>query len=271
MGLQFFPQAEAQCPLAPPCPAGCVQFGFPPFITCVAFEGGSCNANDYLPPAVMIEPLPGVRPKIEDAFNKTSPGGGTPTRPAMQSAVQVMTAYAKQFPERKVIIVLATDGSPNDCNSTNANVAAEAQTAFQSVPSVLTFVISIDDVAGLNDVAQAGGTKQALIVNTASAAQEFLEAMNEIRGKALGCEYLIPQPKPGDTLDYNKVNVLLGSQKIPGMAGAADCADEAGWYYDAAKTKILLCPKSCDMIQAGAVGSVSVTLGCETLKPPPPT
>jgi hypothetical protein len=99
-----------------------------------------------------------------------------------------------------------------------------------------------------------------------------------IEGSQIACEYLIPEPDSGETIDYEKVNVQYspgGSAPaepiyfVPG--GAADCGAAGGWYYDnpAAPTKILLCPASCDAVQASQEGAVEVIFGCETEIGPP--
>ncbi len=240
------------------------------------FGGGECNPQTYLPPAVTIQTLPGVAPQIISAMNGVSPNGGTPTVPAMQSAGQATTAYAKQHPDHKVIIVLATDGDPNDCNSTVGAVANVAQAAFTSTPSVMTFVIGIGNVSGLNQIAQAGGSGStgAIIVSSATAGQDFLDAMNKIRGQALGCEYLLPKPSGGGTINPNQVNVVYTpkggqGQLLYNVGGASNCTTKGGWYYDnqTKPTKIILCPASCNTVQ-GSGGSIDIQLGCATVPPP---
>lgn len=274
VGIQFFPAGGgSSCNPFPPCTAGCVNIGG----FCLPGSGSAeCDINSYLPPAVTIQTLPGVAQQIISAMNAQSPGGGTPTLPAMQSAVQATTAYAKQHPDHKVIIVLATDGDPNDCNSSVSNVASEAAKALAANPSVMTFVIGIGNVSGLNQIAQAGGSGTATIVSSANANQDFLDAMNAIRGKALGCEFLLPKPSNGGTIDFGKVNVYYtpkGANKgnyLPQVQNASQCGTKPGWYYDDPNnpTKIILCKSSCDQVK-NAGGSVDIQLGCQTIVAPP--
>ena len=75
----------------------------------------SCNVADYATPSVAIGLLPPVAPAIVTSLNAHGPGGGTPTLPALQGAVQYAAAYQIAHPLRKTIVVLATDGDPNDC------------------------------------------------------------------------------------------------------------------------------------------------------------
>jgi len=274
VGIQFFPQGGgSSCNPLPPCTNGCVNFGG---ICIPGNNSAECNINSYLPPAVTIQPLPGVAQQIISAISANSPGGGTPTLPAMQSAVQATTAYAKQHPDHKVIIVLATDGDPNDCNSKVANVSSEAAKALAANPSVLTFVIGIGTVANMDQIAQAGGSQKSYQVDAANANKTFLDAMNAIRGKALGCEFLLPKPSGNGTIDFSKVNVYYtqkGANKgnyLPQVQNASQCKSNPGWYYDNpnSPTKIVLCPASCDQVK-NAGGSVDIQLGCQTIVAPP--
>ncbi len=274
VGIGFFPPpASANCnPLTPPpCPVGCIPFG--PF-GCIPAE--ACDPNMYLPPTVMIQLLPGVAPEIVNALNAVTPNGGTPTVPAMQSAVIATTAYAAQVPSHKVIIVLVTDGDPNDCTSTIQGVADEAAKALANVPKILTFVVGIGNIAGLDQVAAAGGTQKALAIDaSADPGKDFLDAMNEIRGQALSCEFVIPVLPPGQTFDPNQVNVYHtppGGQPtlVYYVEDATKCdLTLGGWYYDnpADPKSILLCPASCDTVK-GSKGAVDIQVGCVTIPIP---
>ncbi len=270
VGLQLFPiGGSADCPGSAPCTQGCVQFGG----TCIPDATGMlCAASDYSPPRVAIAPLPGVAQPIIDAMNDKDPSGGTPTLPAMQSAVDIATAHALTDPTRRTIIVLATDGAPNDCSSTIAAVAAEAARAAAHVPPVNTFVVGIGNVVGMNEVATAGGTNEALIVELATIADDFLSTMNLIRGAALSCEFPIGDQAPnGDPIDFRKVNVLMGApgaadETIPQAPSQGGChVTLGGWYYDDAisPTKITICPASCDDLRR-SLGKIQIQLGCVT-------
>ncbi len=276
VGIQFFPPDVAlpTCFGAPPCPPGCDPFIF----TCVPGQGGSCDLNDYLPPAVTIQELPGSRMLLINAMNAKMPGGGTPTSAALASALQSTTAWAAQFPGRKVITVLATDGSPTECDTNIGNIAALAATAAAGSPPVQTFVIGIGNVANLDAIAMAGGTGNALIVNPATAAQDFLDAMNAIRGQALGCDFGIDAQGPnGETVDFGKVNVLFTppgatmEETIFNVGDAASCDPSVGgWYYDDPinPTLIQMCPTSCSRLTTEQ-GTVNIQLGCSTVTLPP--
>jgi hypothetical protein len=266
VGIGYFPLVTNCTPNTPGCT--CI-FGICP-------PQSSCNATEYARPDVPIEVLPQVEPKIVASLNAHGPNGGTPTYPAIQGAMQYALQYAVANVGRKTIVVLATDGAPNDCNSNVQNVSSVAAAGFANNPQLLTFVVGIGNTGNLNQIAQAGGTNQALIVSTsANAGQEFLDAMNRIRGQALSCEFGIPTPRPGETLNPNQVNVRFTPGGAAGEiifkvdnAGACD-PNLGGWYYDdpAAPQRILLCPASCNRVTA-TPGRIDVELGCSTVTIP---
>src|SRR5262249_23594878 len=103
--------------------------------------------------------------------------------------------------------------------------------------------------------------------------QQFLAAMNAIRGAALGCVYQIPLPATGAP-DYGKVNVVYtpgsggNAQTIPYVMDKASCpANGDGWYYDDPNNpmEILLCDGTCTRVEADVMGQINVTLGCTTV------
>jgi hypothetical protein len=237
----------------------------------------SCNIADYATPSVPIALLPGVAPSIVSSLGTHGPGGGTPTYPAIQGAMQYVVGYQIAHPLRKTILVLATDGDPNDCGSTFQNVATIAAGGLAPTngnPSILTFVIGVgSSLTALNGIAAAGGTGSAFIVDTAGAdpGGQFLIAMNKIRGSAaVGCRYVIPKPPTGAP-DFTKVNVQFTPsaggaptliRKVTDVSGCT--AAGGGWYYDsnAAPTQVVLCDSTCAAVNADPGASVSVLLGC---------
>lgn len=98
-----------------------------------------------------------------------------------------------------------------------------------------------------------------------------------ITSSKLQCEWVIPPPPAGQSFDKDKVNVTFqptgGSPQAIGYAGsAANCPNVAGgWYYDDADhpTKILVCPQTCNIIQADGTGAMDIRLGCATIVQPP--
>ncbi len=94
-----------------------------------------------------------------------------------------------------------------------------------------------------------------------------------VTASQLSCEYDIPEPPMGEVFNSTQVNVIYtpGGQMqgqpvyyVPG--GAQDCGPQGGWYYDdpANPTKIIVCPATCDVLQADVMGAVDVEFGCDT-------
>jgi hypothetical protein len=280
VGIQYFgiSGGGGMCPLScvtdADCGAGCGP--------CVPFFGicsgagasDSCNAADYANPDVEIAPLPGAAQAIIASIDAHSPVSSTPTSAALQGAVDHAKAWGTQHPDHVVVTVLATDGEPTQCDTNLANINAIAAAGLNGVPKILTFVVGVGPLSGaLNGIAAAGGTGQAYLVDAnQNASEEFLKAMNEIRGSALACAYLIPQPAMGN-LDYGSVNVQYVPENgmpviVPKVNTKGDCpASGYAWYYDnnAAPKQIVMCDAACEIIKKDTKGKVDILLGCETI------
>jgi hypothetical protein len=283
VGIQYFglpPGGAQMCPTMCASDADCGVCG-PCFLVvgqgfCLGAAGGdSCDPADYAVAAVEIAPLPGVGPAIVSSMAANSPSTGTPTKPALEGAITHAKAWATANPSHVVVVLLATDGIPEACDTNLANINAVAAAGLNGMPSIPTFVIGVgSELGALNGIAAAGGTDQAYLVDTnANAQQEFLMAMQDIQGKALPCAYTIPEPTMGD-LDYDKVNVEYTpggggtAEFIPKVDNAAACpASGDGWYYDdaAPPSQILLCPGTCEKLSLDVEGTVNIVLGCETI------
>jgi hypothetical protein len=235
----------------------------------------SCDAAVYANPDVEIAALPGVATAIAQSILAHSPTGNTPTSAALQGAVNHAHDWAQAHPDHAVIVILATDGQPTTCDTDVDNIAAIAQAGVSGTPSILTFVIGVgSSLSNLNTIAVGGGTAQAYIVDTTgNVGQQFLDALNTIRGTALGCVYKLPSPD-GGTPDFDKVNVQYtpgdgsAAQVFPRKDDQGSCPVTGnGWYYDnpSAPTLINLCPATCDMVRNDSSGQVDVLLGCKTI------
>jgi hypothetical protein len=244
-----------------------------------------CNVDAYATPAVPIGPLSAVSTQILASLDAQQMSGGTPMVPMLKGTLNYCRDWAQQNPARKVVVVLATDGIPdNTClagalPNTLPNVVSVAAEGAASKPAVATFVIGVGkELTSLDLIAQAGGTSAAFLVDpTKDLQQAFLTALNDIR-RDLACDYQIPPPPPGEvTIDYTKVNVRYTRDgavdtlvNVPDKASCAS-AGNRGWYYDvtpqptAKPTKIILCDQTCKRVQQSDTGQVDVVLGCKTI------
>jgi hypothetical protein len=115
-------------------------------------------------------------------------------------------------------------------------------------------------------------------------AQTFQQIFDELAkkiisgSKPLSCEWTIPPPEPGKTLDPFKVNVQFVDQAtgqpetIFHVTDTSKCdPNVGGWYYNDnnAPTTVKLCPASCSKVSGAAQGSkINVVFGCATLNIP---
>jgi len=91
----------------------------------------------------------------------------------------------------------------------------------------------------------------------------------------LSCEFVVPAPKDGGTIDPNKVNVSFtpkgGSAQEVLQDNNQPCGQGAdGWQWDATKTKVLLCGPTCDKVKSDDGGKIDIVVGCATKVAPPP-
>ena len=153
------------------------------------------------------------------------------------------------------------------------------QTARAGTPSISTYVVGVftpaelaQAQAALGTLATAGGTGVPFVLTaTSDLTQRFLEALNQIRGAALACEFRIPPPTTG-MLDFNNVRIKAAgsAEDLPYAEGPDRCdAIRGGWYYDVnprmgTPTRIVLCPGSCNAVKADNNSGVELRFGCKS-------
>ena len=236
-------------------------------------SANACSASSYATPAVPMRNLPDGA-AFAAALDATGPSGNTPTLPAEQGAIQYAQTVAGGLAAgEKVAVVLVTDGDPNGCSSSPANTAAAAAGVAGTIK---TYVIGVGNgAANLDEIATGGGTAPHIKVNTTSAATtsaELRTAIGKIKASQLSCDYTLPAPPNGQTLDVNAVNVTYttgGATKTLGYS--PDCSNAGGWHYDSttAPTKIIMCPSICTTLQNDTGGGkIDIIFGCSTAVPP---
>lgn len=199
---------------------------------------------------------------------------GTPIYAALDGALRWATSYKAAHPSEKTVVVFATDGEPKGCNEDFNAITGLAATALQA-SGVTTYAIGLQgsNATQIAQLAQAGGTKQSILVDPGpNAEQELVNALNGIRGETVSCDFAMPAASDATmTVDPTRVNVTF--QPSSGAAGtlsqvvdATGCGTRKSWYYDApgAPTRIELCPAACDLVRGDARGSLEVLLGCVT-------
>lgn len=227
------------------------------------------------------------RQRIQRAFQRQGPNGGTPTHDAYRYALDEVSeapAVGSRF------VVLITDGIPTyalGCVGTGRQEDAVdtapliAEAAAASARGMRTFVIgspgSEDARESLSRMAEAGGTAPAQCSHSGpnychfdmtrerDLGEGLVNALGIISGVALSCRYAVPQPPSGATLDPGKVNVLFtppgGPEELIGQSLEAGCND--GWQYSDDQSQIRLCSSTCERVQASE-GSLTLQFGCAT-------
>lgn len=90
-------------------------------------------------------------------------------------------------------------------------------------------------------------------------------ALGVIEGAAVACEFLIPEPPQGDTLDLSTVQVVYSSGEVPvetfnQVADLASCDAHSFYLTD---ELIILCPDACATVQGDDDAEIGITFGCE--------
>jgi hypothetical protein len=261
------------------CGAGCGPCVLDPYYGTGYCNGAggsdSCDAADYSHADVEIAPIADVALQIQTSIDKHGPTTSTPTSAALQGAINHAKAWGGYHAQHVTIVLLATDGDPTECDTDLGTIDTIAAAGLAGTPRIATFVVGVGaSLSNLNGIAAAGGTGQAFLVDTGgNVQQQFLQAMNQIRGAALGCQYKLPAVD-GGMADLSKVNVQFvpGSggqtQVFPQVQDKAHCPTTGdAWYYDnaAAPTQILLCDSTCGTVRADSGGEIDVLVGCTTV------
>lgn len=227
------------------------------------------------------------RQRIQRAFQRQRPAGGTPTHDAYEYALADMaesTARGARY------IVIITDGIPTyslGCVGTGrANQAVDSSPLIEAArlaaqAGVRTFVIgspgSEDARESLSRMAEAGGTAPAGcshggpdychfdMTQERDLGAGITNALGIISGVALGCRYAVPPAPDGAMLDPGKVNVLLEEpgrpEELIGQSLDENCSE--GWQYAENQSQIRLCTSTCERVQASE-GSLTLQFGCAT-------
>ena len=254
-----------------------------------------CTLSDYTTPAVPLGTLPASAEALLASLDTYSPAqspfGLTPTGPALEGAIAYARSWAEEHPERKVIVVLATDGAPTGgCSpSGRSEIAALASVGAGATVPVQTYTIGVfepedpdnpsaDATEGpdnIRAIAEKGKGQAFVISDQDDVAAQFVAALNSVRSHGLSCEFQIPESQTGEDLDYGKVNVEFtpnagdDSETIPYVGDdASECGEEGGWYYYPSRSNpltIRTCDTTCDRLTTSATGNVAIEVGCKTI------
>lgn len=232
-----------------------------------------CDDATYATPDIPMTALPSrAFGRLLDAQSLIS---GTPTLHVVRGVIDFVQNRMASQPGR-YRIVLVTDGYPQGCP--DASIASVVQEVSAVAATIPTYVIGVknpplpdapDTVSSLAEIARAGGTDEAYIIDTgnpAKTAADFKATIDAIRGHSIACDVPIPAPPDGSHFDKEKVAVSFTAEgAATSLSYDQSCAGPNGWQYDdtAHPTQIRLCRDGCSAIQAASDVKVNVEFTCE--------
>lgn len=252
--------------------------------------GATCLLNRVAAPiALLAGPGSTARGGWATALGDVDPVGATPTHGAYRFGLRQLTETL--LPGNRFLLLI-TDGTPTctlGCTCTEDNLPVDPQPLLDEATAALgqgirTFVIgspgSEDTREVLSQLARVGGTAKPGCSDAGPAYCHFdmttepnlagglARALDEIALDLRSCEYPIPQPPAGETLDPDRVNVLYTpsggvTETVPRDPSTTAC--EEGWQYTADGQNIMLCGQACAAVQAEPSSNIEVLFGCQTV------
>lgn len=149
--------------------------------------GNQCDPTLYDPLQNGLGEIPGHAVILENALAGQSPGGATPTHPALNGSLLAATSRILAYPDHEVIVVLVTDGDPSECETNITQIAGLASSAFNAF-GVRTFVVGLPGANGdqLNQIASGGGTRRTFMLDDPSSlGSTLIRIMLEAVGLAI--------------------------------------------------------------------------------------
>jgi hypothetical protein len=240
----------------------------------------ACDGPSYATPVVPIAALPGVVPALTERLRLTDVMGSTPLGSGVQGALTHLAAHLAAHPDRRAVLVLATDGLPTECGPGVSAIRDMLTTAHAATPAITSYVIGVTgekDGAGsagaLGMLAGAGGSGMPFLLEPdAKLSERLVAALEQIRAAALPCVFDIPPAQSG-AVDYDKVNVGFTSgggvaENVPYVDRPERCdATRGGWYYEREPgpgRRVVVCEASCRRFKADPAAKVDLRFGCKT-------
>ncbi|HEX3595003.1 MAG TPA: vWA domain-containing protein [Polyangiaceae bacterium] len=244
-----------------------------------AGEDERCDAKSYATPDVPMTALPSdaFGAAIDDVTPKKSSDwrGGTPTLAVLQATYQFIEPLAKADGSSKYAMVLVSDGYPEGCSDDDNEIETVVAAVKKASADIPTYVIGVanppggpDTVTNLNDLAIAGGTDRAFIVQTgdpAATITAFQTAVHTIRDSQLSCDFVIPPPPSGQMFDPARANVTYTSGSTEReLDYDAACGADGAWKFDdpSSPTHMVLCDATCTRVRADPHAVLRVDFGC---------
>jgi hypothetical protein len=233
---------------------GAAMFSSPPATTC--------------PRVIAVEPKKDNFADIDKVYPPDPLGGSTPTDKALLQVIAHLPNGGQVGPDVSVsptIVVLATDGAPNDLCSMAfipPNVEPMVISAVQQLAQAgnKTYVISLagDDARltqHLTQVAQAGGTGKPPFIPMNKA--QLIQVFKDIIGPTAACDIkLNGKVKVGSECKGGKLDI--NGVELP-------CNDDNGWRLKDEST-ISITGTACKMYQDNSSATLHADFPCEIFK-----
>lgn len=258
-------------------------------------EGTTCLLEEVaLPIALLGAADSEARASWDETVAGVEPVGATPTHGAYRFGLTQLVATDMQGTK---FVLLITDGTPTctiDCVCTEDDLPVDSAPLLEEAGAALadgirTFVIGSPGSEAtrevLSELALVGGTAKAGCAQSGpqychfdmtserDLAGALAEALEEIATQLRSCEFPLPPPPAGETLDPNRVNVLYtppGASTPSTIArdpSTSDCQE--GWQYSSDGSSIVLCGRACEQVRTDGSGAVELLFGCETVTTQP--
>lgn len=191
-------------------------------------------------------------------------------------AVNQLITSARTDPQKPIYtFVIGVPGS----DSTGVKKDGFDTPPYHMKLALSTYAVSgspdtVDPACSKDAVFTQGGADPALpchidLTGAAFNPDTLANALQTIKGKALGCVYDLPTPPAGETIDPDYVNVettLDGATTlIPKRKDASDtCAADGCWDYNLGN-QVQLLGKTCDDVTKATSAKVDIQVGCQTV------
>ena len=235
---------------------------------------GSCSStpcsNPMVPLGVLLKESGSADPQevaLVNAVDSVSPGGMTPTYPALQGGLDWAISGRNANLSDVYAVVLVTDGEPTECETRTDRIAKLSYDAYTGA-GIKTYTVGMDgaDIGALNTVANAGGTGSAFKITAGGdVEQELIAVFQAIAKENAQCIFELENadaidPYDGSVTFYSSVNG--STEPLPYLTGPDECGD--GWYFDNPDqpTSVLLCGNTCDVVQSDNRAKLDLGFGC---------
>jgi Mg-chelatase subunit ChlD len=196
---------------------------------------------------------------IKASYVHLDADGITPTGGALRQVRtrDLLTEDGDDLDDRRTkVVVLITDGEPNDICGSGSQEYAVAQTEALHAAGARVYVVGFafgGNQVNLSQMADAGGTKTH---HTADDADELVDALSDISDAVISCSYeLDPAPE-----DPQKIWVEIDGRLV-------ERDSDHGFTYEAAHNTLSVHGDACDTLQGvdpDQPSPLEITLGCET-------